>query len=71
MTDAHPYRGYTIRPVTTPADSAWYFEHDSFDGPGDTRYGYGDTLAECAELIDDQIADLLADNARQRMREGL
>lgn len=37
----------------------WLFHHDSYDGPGDPRCGYAQTLEEAKECID-EIEDELA-----------
>lgn len=53
------YRGYTIIDCYTPIPSRIKFEyvHDDYGGPGDTRHGFGSSVAECKAEIDELIAD--------------
>lgn len=45
------YRNYLI---TNSGD--WFgFRHEDYDGPGDSRYGHGNTLKHAKQLIDEQI----------------
>jgi hypothetical protein len=70
-----PYRGYTIS-LSDGLGPPLAFCHGDFDGPGDTRYGCGDTIADCERQIDHQIADAMVQAdveaaGRARMAEGL
>jgi len=59
----HEYRGYKIEwdaRLMHPT-CGWVFQHDDFDPtpmyaddpPSDNRYGYGTTLQDCKDQIDD------------------
>lgn len=56
------YRGYEIYKVRSEFIGHNYdFIHKDFDGDGvnvsDHRYGHGDTIEECRELIDELIEE--------------
>ena len=50
------YRGYEI--TSPPWGEAsyhfeWSYEHADYDGPGDNRCGYANSVADCVDGIDD------------------
>lgn len=57
------YRGFRIVP-TDPVppipgwrDYAWTWVHDSYDGPGDHRLGFGRTEKACRADVDEYISE--------------
>jgi len=57
---ATQYRGYNIRHNPPPANlpqANWQFEADDYDGPGDGRIGFGPTLDDCKQQIDEMEDD--------------
>ena len=61
-----PYRGYRIEydPPPIPIRTCdWAWSHDGYDGPGDFRCGHSGSLEQAKADIDEQIADIEADEA--------
>lgn len=49
------YRDHNI----DPAYVGWQFTHIDYDGPEDRRSGHGDSIRDCKEQIDEQLAERL------------
>jgi len=57
---AEKYRGYLITYDPPPIPSRacdWAFEHEDYDGPGDSRFGYAPSLEDAKAQIDDLLDD--------------
>lgn len=56
------YREYEISPAELYTRSQFQFVHKDYDGHGDHRLGYAQSIADCKKEIDDQIfeRDLVA-----------
>lgn len=51
------YRDYEIKPNSHSYGGEYEYVHNDYDGPGDDRCGYGQTVRECLEDIDRYIEE--------------
>lgn len=51
------YRDYLIEENTSPWPGKFEFVHNSYDGPGDNRLGFGNSIQDCKDQIDEQIEE--------------
>lgn len=49
------YREYTLEHINHPIrlGDAWSYVHENYDGPGDRRCGFCDSIKECVEAINE------------------
>ena len=47
----YAYKGYRIYPGDT-GSAEWLFHHKEYSGPSDYRCGYGDSIEDCQDEID-------------------
>lgn len=47
------YKGYMINTAPAYTRMAYMFTHKDYDGPEDRRHGYGKSIEDCKEQIDE------------------
>src|SRR5690606_13614001 len=57
------YRGYLIHHNDVGFGGKYAFVHEGYDGPGDNRLGYGQTIEDCIREINEQVEEAIDEDA--------